>query len=275
MAETTVNRTTSQRLVQGVQRLVTGFARHWLFVLNLFLALYLAGVYVAPMLVDAGYPRAANVVYTAYSFTCHQLPQRSYFFGGENGVFFATYSEETVVAHGADPTSDLTMRQFEGNEQLGYKAANAHRLIALYFGAFVGGLLFALARRWKPDLGPIPLWVLGLMTVPMAVDGTSHLISEVTRLGFRDTNAWAVALTGGSFSVEFYTGTTIGTLNWLLRTLTGLLFGAGVVWYTYPLIGLGFEDVRREAERAMARRQQYAAETGVGQYDVAGSDIAG
>lgn len=273
MTENNLNRDTSQRLVQVVQRLATGFARHWLLVLNLFLVLYLGGAYSAPLLMNAGHPHVANVVYTAYSFTCHQLPQRSYFFGGENGAVFATYSEETVVAHGANPTNDLTLRQFEGDAQLGYKAANAHRLSALYFGALLGGLLFALARRWKPDLEPIPLWLLGVMTIPMAIDGTSHLISEVTRLGFRDTNAWAVALTGGAFSAEFYTGTTIGTLNWLLRTVTGLLFGAGIVWYTYPLIGLGFEDVRQEAERAMARRQQYAGETGAGQYDVVGSDV--
>lgn len=271
MAEHISDRDTSQRLTQFVQRLALGFTRHWLFVLNAFLVVYLGGAYSAPVLMNTGHTGAANIVYTAYSFTCHQLPQRSYFFGGENNSFFATYSEATVVEHGADPTNDLTLRRFEGDEQLGYKAANAHRLSALYFGALVGGLLFALVRRWRPDLEPIPLWLLGLMTVPMAIDGTSHLISEVTRLGFRETNAWAVALTGGIFSAEFYVGTTIGTLNWLLRTVTGILFGAGIVWYTYPLIGLGFEDVRQEAERAMARRQ-YAAESSAGQYDVVGSD---
>lgn len=259
-------------LARAVQRFATAFATHWLLILNGFLVLYLGGAYAAPALMATDHPRAANVLYTVYGFTCHQLPQRSYFFFGENDTLFATYEQDVVVAHGADPTNDLTMRRFIGDPELGYKAANAHRLSALYFGALLGGLVYALARRWKPNLGPIPLWLLALMTIPMAIDGTSHLISEITGLGFRASNAWAVALTGGAFGAEFYAGTALGSLNWLLRTITGLLFGAGVVWYAYPLVGLGFEDVRREAERSLARRH-YATEASTGGYEAIGSDV--
>ncbi|MDQ7029742.1 MAG: hypothetical protein Q9O62_08185 [Ardenticatenia bacterium] len=95
----------------------------------------------------------------------------------------------------------------------------------------------------------MPLWALALFTVPMAVDGTSHLINDVTGWGFRDTNTWAVVLTGGIFPPDFYVGTTVGTLNWLLRTITGFLFGFGMIWFVYPLLQLGFEDVLREVER--------------------------
>lgn len=272
--ETSVPNPLLRRLVRAVQRIALAVSVHWLFALNGFLALYIGGAYMAPVLAATNHVTAANVVYTAYSFTCHQLPQRSYFFFGENDAFFATYSKEAIVAQGADPTNDLTLREFRGTPELGYKAANAHRLSALYFGALVGGLLYAAVRRFlkeEHDIAPIPLWLLALMTIPMAVDGTSHLISEVTRLGFRETNTWAIALTGGLFSDAFYTGTTIGTLNWLLRTVTGILFGAGVVWYTYPLIGLGFEDVRREAEQQFEGR--YTTEATQASYDMVGSDV--
>ncbi|MDQ7029743.1 MAG: hypothetical protein Q9O62_08190 [Ardenticatenia bacterium] len=138
-------------LIRATQAVAVGWARHWLLLLNLFLALYLGGAYLTPYLMSAGYTGPAQALYTLYGFTCHQLPQRSYFFGGENGVIFASYPKEVLVANGADPTNDLTMRRFVGNPQLGYKAAIAHRLSGLYTGALVAGLLF------RP--GAAPAWV--------------------------------------------------------------------------------------------------------------------
>lgn len=234
-------------LLRAAQALAVGMARHWLLMVNLFVVLYLGGAYLTPFLMNAGFERPARLLYTVYGFTCHQLPQRSYFFGGENGVFFGSYSREELVAQGADPTNDLTMRRFIGNPQIGYKAAIAHRLSGLYTGALAAGLLFALVRRrWR--VRPMPLWALALFVIPMAVDGTSHLINDVTGWGFRDTNAWAVALTGGIFPPDFYVGTTVGTLNWLLRTVTGFLFGFGMIWFVCPYLELGFQDVLDEVE---------------------------
>jgi hypothetical protein len=85
------------------------------------------------------------------------------------------------------------------------------------------------------------------------LDGGSHLISEVTRIGFRDTNAWAAWLTGGILPSSFYVGTTIGTLNWLLRTLTGSLFGLATIWLAFPYLAEGFEDIRRQLEPKLQR----------------------
>lgn len=251
MQETSTYSQTEQArlLVRSVEGFVAGFTRHWLLVLNTVVALFLGGAYVTPALMAAGYSRPATVLYTAYGFTCHQLPQRSYYFFGERDARFATYSLDEVVAQGADPTNDFTLRRFRGNAEVGYKAAIAHRLSALYAGVLLGGLLYALARRWF-DVGPMPLWLLALFTLPMAIDGTSHLINDVTGWGFRDTNLWAVTLTGGAFSPDFYVGTTVGTLNWLLRTVTGLLFGIGVTWFAYPLLDESFPEVQRSAERA-------------------------
>ena len=82
----------------------------------------------------------------------------------------------------------------------------------------------------------------------MALDGGSHMLSEITRLGFRESNAWAVWLTGGLLQPTFYAGTTIGTLNWLLRTLTGALFGLAAVWFTFPYLAEGFGAMRKQLE---------------------------
>lgn len=231
-----------------LQRLVLGFTAHWLLMLNGFVALYLGGAYLAPVLMETEHPLAANIIYTLYGVTCHQLPHRSYFFFGESGLLFGTHAEETIIAQGADPTSNLTLRRFRGTAELGYKAALCQRDVSLYTGALVGGLLYGLVSRRRP-VSAIPVWLLVLVTLPMVLDGGSHLVSEVTGLGFRTTNAWAVALTAGAFSPEFYTGATFGTLNWLLRNVSGFLFGFGIVWFAYPIIGRGFDDVRRPAGR--------------------------
>lgn len=243
-------------VVMALQRLVLGFTAHWLLMLNGFLTLYLGGALLAPVLMETEHPLAADIVYTLYGVTCHQLPHRSYFFFGTSGVLFGTYERETVVEHGADPRNELTLRRFRGAPELGYKAGLCQRDLSLYTGALVGGLLYGGARR-RRQIAPIPVWLLALFTLPMALDGTTHLIDEVTGLGFRATNGWAVALTRGALGPEFYTGATLGTLNWLLRNLTGLLFGVGIVLWAYPLIARGFEDVGRGGGSGSTQRPSH------------------
>lgn len=251
MSEMPIQPTRSQRVAIRLQQFVLWFSKHWLLVFNGFFALYLGGAYLTPWLMQAGFESVAKVLYTLYGFTCHQLPQRSYFFGGEAHAFFASYDLPTLIAHGADATNELTLREFIGDPQLGYKAAIAHRLTGMYSGVLTAGLLYALVRKVR-QVRPLPIWLLFFFLIPMAIDGTSHLINDITGWGFRDTNAWAVALTGGAFPPSFYVGSGVGTLNWLLRTITGFLFGFGVIWFAYPLLELGFEDMRREAETTLA-----------------------
>jgi hypothetical protein len=92
-----------------------------------------------------------------------------------------------------------------------------------------------------------------LLILPMTLDGGSHMLSEITRLGFRESNAWAVWLTGGLFPSSFYVGTTVGSLNWLLRTVTGTLFGLATIWFVFPYLADGFGGIRRELESKLRR----------------------
>jgi uncharacterized membrane protein len=189
---------------------------------------------VAPLLLALGLDGPAWLLYRAYALNCHQLPQRSYFLFGPHGI--NTYSLEQILGWGADLNS---LRSFVGNSEIGFKMAMAHRTTAIFAAILIAGLIYAWVRRRVKELSW--KWYAALM-VPLVVDGFSHMISEVTGLGFRQTNAWAAWLTGSAFDLAFYAGTTVGSLNWLLRTLTGALAGMASVWLLYPRIDEAVRD---------------------------------
>ncbi|HBY95205.1 MAG: DUF2085 domain-containing protein [Ardenticatenaceae bacterium] len=235
-----------------IQKLVYAFTRHWLFGLNAVVFLYLFGALVAPTLAAAHQNGAANVLYTAYGFTCHQLPERSYFLFAPGGGIH-TYNEDLILRQGVDSDN---RRAFRGDAEMGYKFAVSDRMVSMYGGTLLAGLLYALLRRLRVPVPPLPFWGLVLLALPMGIDGFTHLIDDVTGIGWRATNAWAVPIFGPQMAADFYTGTDWGSLNSLLRLVTGLLFGLGTVWFAYPLIGLGFEDIADQAERQLARAEE-------------------
>lgn len=91
----------------------------------------------------------------------------------------------------------------------------------------------------------MPWWVLVLFIIPMALDGTTHLINDALRLDFRQTNEWAVMLTGGIFPADFYAEDAFGSLNSWLRLITGILFGFGIVGFLWPLMENEFSPYKR------------------------------
>lgn len=230
---------------QGRDKSIPWLGRHWLLVVNLAMALFIGGTLLAPLLMRLGLEGPARVVYFFYGLNCHQLPERSYFLFGPNGV--NTYSLEQVIALGGNPDY---LRGFVGNAQVGFKLGMAQRNTAIYTTILLAGLVYALLRKRVPRLRwPIFL----LLILPMALDGSSHMVSEVTGLGFREGNTWLTALTGGAFPDAFYAGTTLGSFNWLMRTLTGVLFAAGCVWFTFPYLERGFGGSGRETPGQLSR----------------------
>lgn len=224
----------SNRPTREARRWGSRLARHWLLIVNTGYGLFIGLTAVAPLLLMLGLEGPAWLLYRAYALNCHQLPQRSYYLFGPHGI--DTYSLDQVLAWGADPNH---LRSFVGNADIGFKMAMAHRNTAIFAAIFLAGLVYAALRPWVKGLSW--KWYVVLMA-PMVVDGTSHMISELTGLGFRQTNAWAAWLTGGALGAGFYIGTTIGTLNWLLRTLTGALAGLASVWLLYPRIDQAFKE---------------------------------
>ena len=210
------------------------FSRHWLMIINALIGLYVGLPWLAPVLMKLGMPwstLAGKAIYLIYSTQCHQLPERSYFLFGPK----AMYSLAEVQAAWVNTSNPVVLRQFIGNEAMGWKVAWSDRMVSMYTGILVTGLLFALVRRW---LKPLSGWGFVAFILPMAIDGGTHLISDIAGIGngFRDSNAWLAALTGNLFPAAFYTGDALGSFNSWMRLLTGSLFAIGSVWLAYPYL---------------------------------------
>src|SRR5438270_4824877 len=82
--------------------------------------------------------------------------------------------------------------------QLGFCARN----FSIYTSMFLGSLIFVLSKKRLPG---IPWWIWVLMILPMALDGITQLF------GLRES-------------------------TWVLRVITGTLFGLGNIWFVLPFI---------------------------------------
>jgi len=229
----------------GLQWLILQLARYWYAAALLCAFIILGLAFLAPALMAAHQPEAARTVYGWLAPHDHQLPQRSYFLFGRRGPV-QSYSLEQLQAWGAGPHN---LRAFVGNPDIGFKMGMNHRMTAAFAAIFGGGLLWGLARQ-RPRPGPG--WFL-LLTLPLLVDGFSHRFSEMSGAGFRADNGWAATLTGGAFADSFYRGDAVGSLNWLLRTVTGLAFGLGLVWFLFTYLSVRFYAARLKLEPKLRR----------------------
>ncbi len=161
---------------QALIRIVRFCARHWLFAANVTLIVFSTLPLLAPILAVLGFEGVANVIFVAYSLTCHQMPSRSFF------IF-------------------------------GHQMAYCERNTAIYFSMALAGLLYAWLRR--RGLPPLAWYWYGLLIAPMAVDGFTQLF------GWRES-------------------------TWLLRTVTGTLFGIATIWLAFPRLQESFDDIERE-----------------------------
>lgn len=201
--------TTPSALADFANWLVLAIARHWLALFNTAWGLYVILPFVAPALMQAGLTAPARIIYGIYSFTCHQLPDHSYFLFGDTAVPEA----QALMAAGApDEASLFLFRTFIGNAETGYKVALCERDVAIYGSVFVGGLIFALLRKRGKKVRPPSLKVYLLFLIPIAVDGLTQLV------GWRES-------------------------NWWLRTVTGAIFGFASVWLAYPYVDDAMQEV--------------------------------
>jgi uncharacterized membrane protein len=182
-----------------------------------------------------GWSFPGRVIYFIYSWFCHQLPERSFFLFGPK----FTYSLAEIQKAWQNTANPLILRQFIGNPEMGWKVAWSDRMVAMYTGTWLSGLLWWPLRK---RLKPLPWWGLILFLLPMAIDGASHFFSDLAGIGhgFRDSNAWLAALTANAFPASFYAGDAWGSFNSLMRLFTGILFGIGVVWCGFPYVGEAF-----------------------------------
>ena len=215
----------------GFIRLTSFASRHWVLVISLVLGIYVGLPFLAPVFMQIGWDGPARAIYFIYSWLCHQLPERSYFLFGPK----ISYSLAEVQNTWQNTTNPMILRQFIGNSDMGWKVAWSDRMVSMFTSVWLFGLLWWPLRK---GLKPLPWWGLALFLLPMAVDGTSHLISDLAGIGqgFRDSNAWLAALTNNTFPASFYAGDAWGSFNAWARLLTGILFGLGIVWFGYPYL---------------------------------------
>jgi len=225
-------------------------SQHWFFGLSLVLGLYVTLPFLAPVFMQIGWNGAGRVIYFIYSWLCHQLPERSFFLFGPK----FTYSLAEVQAAWQNTLNPLILRQFIGNPEMGWKVAWSDRMVSMFTSTWLFGLLWWPLRR---RLKPLPWWGLVLFLLPMAVDGTTHLFSDLAGLGqgFRDSNAWLASLTQQAFPTSFYVGDAWGSFNSLMRLLTGISFGLGVIWFSFPYLDDAFSPKPQPVTRLTAFSQ--------------------
>jgi uncharacterized membrane protein len=187
--------------------------------------------YLAPVFMQIGWTGAGKAIYFIYSFFCHQLPERSFFWFGEK----AMYSLSEIQSVWQDTINPMILRQFVGNETMGWKIAWSDRMISFYTSVwFFAALWYPFRRKIKP----ISWWGFVLLLFPIAIDGGTHMVSDFAGIGqgFRDTNQWLAALTNNTLPVTFSAGDALGSFNSIMRFITGILAGLGIVWIAFPYI---------------------------------------
>ena len=189
----------------------------------------------APIFMHIGWNDAGRVVYFIYSFFCHQLPERSYFLFGPKTM----YSLAQIQSVWQNTINPLTLRKFIGNPEMGWKIAWSDRMISFYMSVWFFAIIWYLFRN---RIHHLPWWVFMLLLLPLALDGGTHMLSDLAGIGqgFRYTNQWLAVLTHHAFSGSFYTGDTLGSFNSWMRIITGLLAGLGIVWFPFPYLEKNF-----------------------------------
>ncbi len=212
------------------------FENHWLFAFNTSWGVFTLLPWLAPIFMALGLIWPGRVIYFIYRFLCHQLPERSWFLFGSQ---FSYTQAQIATAWGRtlpEINNELIRRQFIGTADLGWKVAWSDRMVSMYASIFIFGLIYAVLRERGFKIQGMHWVVFLLFIVPMGLDGTTHLINDALRLQFRQTNEWAVFITDGIFPPEFYIDDLFGSLNSVLRLITGIFFGLGGVGFLWPLM---------------------------------------
>lgn len=199
------------RRMKVMYRLTEGFQRHWLAVLVGILFLYSLLPFLAPLLKSAGLNSLAQIIYQPYKLMCHTYGFRSFFLFGEQFVYSRSQFEQLSGIDTSGFAGLIQSREFQGNAEMGFKVALCQRDVAIYFTMAVGGVVYALTRRRAKPLPFLLLLLIGV--VPIGLDGFSQLLSQPP------------------FNLITYRES-----DWVLRTLTGALFGFSLAWFIFPLI---------------------------------------
>jgi len=215
-------------------------SQRWIVAISLILGFYVVFPFLAPVLMAVGAEAPAKIIYKIFSFLCHQFPQRSFFLFGQQFMYPLSQFTETI---GREAVTLITLRQFIGNPEIGWKVAWSDRMVSMFSSTLIFAWIWYPLRSFLRRLS----WqAMVLLLMPMAVDGFTHLISDLSGIGqgFRETNTWLAVITNHAFPPSFYAGDALGSFNSLMRLLTGLLFGLAAVWFGFPYLDEFFSEIK-------------------------------
>ncbi|MBX3063327.1 MAG: DUF2085 domain-containing protein [Anaerolineae bacterium] len=231
------------------------FSTHWLLVLNLVFGIWILLPFTAPVFMKLGWTGAGQAIYSLYSAFCHQMAQRSFFLFGSQPMY--NVADLPIQLTGYDAIDLLALRAFLGNVELGWKVAWSDRMVFMYGSVWLAGVVFGWLRRNRV-IRPLR-WHLGLLlATPLAIDGITHLISDISgglAGGFRYSNQWLVTITDNAFPGWFYIGDSFGSFNSSIRLFTGILFGIAVIWFAYPYIDRGMLELHETLKLKLSTRK--------------------
>lgn len=223
-------------LIIVVDRITMAIGKHWLLYVNLVLAVFVGLPVLAPILMHYGWTDPAQLIYTVYHFTCHELAYRSFFFFGDQPISAYTMDQLRNSLGVANEDVITYWSNFIGNAQLGYKMAWCERDAAMYGSILVGGLFYALVRgRWHVQA--LNWRVFLVLLVPMAIDGFWQLFTS---------------------PLYFFTFLPQHESTWWLRMFTGILFGGGAVWLAYPYLQDAMVDMQAQAQTQYEHARAHA-----------------
>ena len=238
------NRVKRARKISKGDRFSMWFSKHYLFVFNIFVFLYVGLPFLAPVFLKVGVEPPAAAIYKLYSGLCHQLSYRSWFMFGEQPIYpreaagvegYLTFHEAT----GLDEHGLADARNFQGTEFVGYKIALCQRDLAIYGAILLFGVFFSLTGR---KIKPLPFlaWI-SIGILPLGFDGLSQLLSQI------------LAEPALEFLRPYFGFISFRESTPFLRTLTGFLFGFTTAWFGYPLVEETMGDARRLLATKFAR----------------------
>ncbi|MBI1281331.1 MAG: DUF2085 domain-containing protein [Anaerolineaceae bacterium] len=232
-----IERTTisAQRTTKALRAVLWGLD-HWIIILSVGMGVLVIAPFLAPVFMHVGWTVPAQVIYGIYSTLCHQMAQRSYFLFGSQPMY--NMAQLPLPLTGKMLSDTLLLRGFIGNDNLGWKVAWSDRMVYMYGGVWIVGMVYGLLRQ-RRRIRPLNIIVLGLLLLPMLVDGLTHMLSDLSgglASGFRYNNPWLAELTANRLPSWFYVGDAFGSFNSWMRLISGIMFAVGIVWFAYPYI---------------------------------------
>lgn len=229
---------------------------HWILVFALFLGVVNVLPFLAPVFMGLNWETPARLIYLLYSPMCHQMAQRSFFLFGAQSMY--NIADLPLTLAGGKLAEMEALRAFIGSADWGWKVAWSDRMVYMFGGLWLAGILYGLLRR-RRVIKPVSVVGFVLLLLPMLIDGGTHLISDMAgglRGGFRYENQWLAALTGHALPTWFYVGDALGSFNSWMRLISGLAFGLGSVWLAYPYLNRSMTETAEELRAKLSRAKQ-------------------